>query len=135
MALVLDANVLWSFLDRRQPRHEDCVRLIEHSDEPILIPTGVMAEVDYFIGQRLHVGVLIGLLYDIEQGNFGFADVVPADHRRITELVSRYDDIGFVDASVMALVERLNETKLATLDHRHFAKIRPRHTESLILLP
>ncbi|MDO8670727.1 MAG: hypothetical protein Q7O66_04765 [Dehalococcoidia bacterium] len=44
-------------------------------------------------------------------------------------------DIGFVDAAVFAIVERLNETKLATLDHRHFGLLRPRHVESLGLLP
>ena len=135
MALVLDANVLYSVLDRRQPRHTDCVRLIEETEEPLLIPTAVMAEVDYFINQKLHVGVLIGLLHDIELGNFVFADVMLEDQTRITELVSQYDDIGFVDAAVMALVERLNESKLATLDHRHFAKIRPRHVDALTLLP
>jgi hypothetical protein len=40
-----------------------------------------------------------------------------------------------VDAAVMAIVERLNEPKLATLDHRHFAMIRPRHVDALQLLP
>ena len=135
MALVLDANVLYSILDRSQPRHLDCVRLIEESNEPLLIPTAVMAEVDYFISQRLHVGVLIALLHDVEIGNFAFTDVLPEDQDRITELVSAYDDIGFVDAAVMAIVERLQEPKLATLDHRHFSKIHPRHVDYLTLLP
>jgi hypothetical protein len=30
---------------------------------------------------------------------------------------------------------RLNETKLATMDHRHFGIPRPRHVDSLTLLP
>jgi hypothetical protein len=36
---------------------------------------------------------------------------------------------------VLALVERLGEPKLATLDHRHFGTMRPRHVEALELLP
>jgi predicted nucleic acid-binding protein len=44
-------------------------------------------------------------------------------------------DIGFVDAAVLAIVERLGETKLATLDHRHFGALRPRHCDALTLLP
>jgi hypothetical protein len=36
---------------------------------------------------------------------------------------------------VLALVERLGEDKLATLDHRHFAMLRPAHTQGLRLLP
>ena len=33
--------------------------------------------------------------------------------------------VGFVDAAVLAVVERLRETKLATLDHRRFSVMRP----------
>ena len=44
-------------------------------------------------------------------------------------------DIGFVDAAVLAVVERFNEPKLATLDRRHFGMLRPRHVDALILLP
>jgi uncharacterized protein len=43
--------------------------------------------------------------------------------------------LGVVDASVLVLVERLRESKLATLDHRHFAILRPAHVEGLKLLP
>ena len=45
------------------------------------------------------------------------------------------DDIGFVDAAVLAVTERLGEPKLATLDHRHFGTLRPRHVDALRLLP
>jgi predicted nucleic acid-binding protein len=40
-----------------------------------------------------------------------------------------------VDASVIALCERLGETSVATLDHRHFTVVRPRHCPRLTLLP
>ena len=43
--------------------------------------------------------------------------------------------LDVVDASVLALLERLGEDKLATLDHRHFALLRPSHVEALQLLP
>jgi predicted nucleic acid-binding protein len=43
--------------------------------------------------------------------------------------------LGFVDAAVVAVVERLGERKLATLDHRHFGSVRPRHADALTLLP
>ena len=54
---------------------------------------------------------------------------------RIESALERTCDIGFVDAAVLAIAERLNEPKLATLDHRHFAMLRPRHVEALSLLP
>jgi predicted nucleic acid-binding protein len=43
--------------------------------------------------------------------------------------------LGFVDCAVLAVVERLGEAKLATLDHRHFAAVRPAHRKALTLLP
>jgi predicted nucleic acid-binding protein len=40
-----------------------------------------------------------------------------------------------LDAAVLAIAERLGETKLASLDHRHFSALRARHCEALRLLP
>ena len=64
-------------------------------------------------------------------------DLEPRDYSRVGALCARYSDcdIGFVDAAVMAMVERLDEPKLATLDHRHFGMIQPRHVDALTLLP
>ncbi|MGQ0670906.1 MAG: twitching motility protein PilT [Actinomycetota bacterium] len=64
-------------------------------------------------------------------------DLVAEDHPRVRELIDRYDDlgVGFVDAAVLAVVERLGEPKPATLDRRHFSVMRPRHVDSLELLP
>ena len=59
------------------------------------------------------------------------------DYRRVRQFCAQYADadIGFVVAAVLAVVERLGETKLATLDRRHFGMLRPRHMEALRLLP
>jgi predicted nucleic acid-binding protein len=80
---------------------------------------------------------LLAFLDDLEAGAFLVEDLVPSDYRRVRELCDRYADanIGFVDAAVLAIVERLNEPKLATLDRRHFGLLRPRHVDALRLLP
>jgi uncharacterized protein len=89
------------------------------------------------IHTQLHAGVLAALLDDIADGAYVVADPQPEDYRRVRELCDRYAgaEIGFVDAAVLALVERLNEPKLATLDRRHFGLLRPRHVDALRLLP
>jgi hypothetical protein len=33
------------------------------------------------------------------------------------------------------VAERLGVTQVATLDHRHFRAVRPKHTDALTLLP
>jgi hypothetical protein len=35
----------------------------------------------------------------------------------------------------VALAERLNAQRIAMLDHRHFATVRPRHVENFQLVP
>ena len=56
---------------------------------------------------------------------------------RVAELERAYADLnlGMVDAAVIATCERLRETKVATLDQRHFRVVRPRHCDHLTLLP
>lgn len=137
MALVLDTGPLYASIDRSDDDHTRCRRLIEQSSEPLVVPAPVLVEMDYLIQRSLHAGVLVALLDDIVGGAYDVAEVTMADHRRISELCDRYadSDIGYVDAAVLAIVERLNEPKLATLDQRHFSMMRPRHVESLQLLP
>jgi predicted nucleic acid-binding protein len=59
------------------------------------------------------------------------------DLSRAADLIEQYADLplGGTDATVIALAERLNENEVATLDHRHFSVVRPRHITALTLLP
>lgn len=137
MALILDTGPLYASLDRSDQDHAVCRRLIEDAAEPLVIPAPVLVEVDYWIHQRLTTGALVALLADIESGAYRVADLEPGDYARVRELCDRYADadVGFVDAAVLAVVERLGESKLATLDRRHFSLLRPRHRDSIELLP
>jgi predicted nucleic acid-binding protein len=47
----------------------------------------------------------------------------------------RYPDIGFVDATIVAMAERLRIETIATTDRRHFAEVKPRHTKAYQLVP
>lgn len=137
MALILDTGPLYASLDRSDADHNACRRLIEASEETLLIPSPVLVEVDYLIHKRLDPGVLSALLDDIAAGAYLIEDVQTVDYGRINEICVGYADmdVGFVDASVLAITERLGEPKLATLDQRHFRAMRPRHVSSLLLLP
>jgi len=137
MALIVDTGPLYASLDRNDSWHRVARRLLRDSEEEIVIPAPVLVEVEQLVSSRLHAGILIALLDDILAGSYAVEELRPEDYRRIRELCARYadSDIGFVDAAVLAVVERLNEPKLATLDHRHFSVLRPRHVESLTLLP
>jgi predicted nucleic acid-binding protein len=64
-------------------------------------------------------------------------DLEPADYGRAEQLVIQYADmpLGAVDASVVAIAERLKIAEVATLDRRHFSVVRPSHIDALRLLP
>lgn len=51
--------------------------------------------------------------------------------------VETYADLGlgFVDASVVAVCERLDVARVATLNRRDFAVVRPAHCEAFELVP
>lgn len=137
MALVLDTGPLYAALDRRDAAYEACRQLIENTRETLVIPAPVLVEVDYWVASRLHAGAFVALLDDIRAGAYAIEELRDEDYDRIRNLCDRYADadIGFVDAAVLAVVERLGEPKLATLDHRHFGTLRPRHVDTLQLLP
>lgn len=57
---------------------------------------------------------------------------MPEDFPRIAALMKEHADlpIGFVDASVATLAERLETLDIVSTDRRHFSVIRPRRGRS-----
>ena len=137
MALILDTGPLYASLDRRDRDHARCRRLIEDSDEALVIPSPVLPELDYLTSERMGPAPMLALLRDVEGAAYLVEDLTRDDYARVRQLIDRYadQDLGFVDAAVLAVVERLGEAKLATLDLRHFSVVRPRHVDALELLP
>lgn len=137
MPLVLDTGPLLAALDAADPEHAACAALLSEANEDLVVPTLVLAELDYWCHKRLGVAAWLIFLDDLREGVYRAECPTSADLKRCHELQSRYADqpLGVVDASVLALVERLDERKLATLDHRHFATVRPAHVEALVLMP
>ena len=137
MALILDSGVLYALLDRHDAHHVECRGLVAGSNELVILPSPILTEVDYFITQRLQPRQRLDLLEDIQAGDYAVENLLAEDYERVHEICATYSDVdvGFVDAAVLAIVERLREPKLATLDRRHFSVLRPRHVRALTLLP
>jgi uncharacterized protein len=97
----------------------------------------VLVEFDHFASRQRDRRAVSVLLGEIDRGAYEVEGLLASDYRRVRELLTTYAAlrVGFVDAAVLAVTERLRETKLATLDHRHFTIMRPRHVDALELLP
>lgn len=80
MALIIDTGPLYASLDRSDADHRACRHLMETAAEPLIVPAPVLVEVDYWIHQRLHPGVLVALIDDIADGAYLAEDVLPQDY-------------------------------------------------------
>lgn len=137
MALILDTGPLLAAIDSADPDHVACATLLQDVTEDLVVPTLVLAELDYWCGRRLGAGAWLTFLDDVIAGAFRVECPTTADLERCRGLQDQYADLGLgvVDASVIALAERIGERRIATLDHRHFGAVRPAHTPAFELWP
>jgi predicted nucleic acid-binding protein len=137
VALILDTGPLLAALDAADPDHAACAALLVDADEDLVVPGLVLAELDYWCHERLGVDAWLVFLEDVVRGAYRVEPPALVDLERCATLQRRHADLGLgvVDASVVALAERLGERRVATLDHRHFAVVRPAHADAFELVP
>ena len=135
--LIVDAGPLYAASARRDRNHERCVELLSTASRPLLVPALVVTEVAYLLADRLGAAAELAFANAIRSGELAVEPVDGTDWDRVVALMERYNDLplGMVDASVIALTERLGADTVATLDHRHFEVVRPRHVQRLHLVP
>lgn len=135
--LIVDAGPLYAAAAKRDKHHKRSVELLSGSARPLLVPALVVTEVSYLLTDRIGAHAELAFGRSIAEGELVVEPVADTDWSRIAELTEQYLDLplGIVDASVIALAERLEATTIATLDKRHFGVVRPRHVEAFTLVP
>ena len=136
MTLVCDSSVVVAALNRHDPDHDRCADLLSTSSATT-IPAPVLVEVDWVARSRGVTEATDALLASIDGRDVLVVDLDEEDYRRVRSLQQRYADLplDFVDAAVVAIAERLEQTRIATLDRRHFSVIRPLHVPAFELVP
>jgi predicted nucleic acid-binding protein len=63
--------------------------------------------------------------------------ITHTDLQRVHEILQQYAEsrLDFVDATVVAIAERQNITRILSLDRRDYTIIRPKHAPYFELLP
>jgi predicted nucleic acid-binding protein len=135
MFAIVDAGPLYASADSDDQDHNACRDVLSRGDLQLVMPALVVAEATYFVGRRLGPRAEAAFLSGL--ANFDVEGPSPDDFVRMAELVQTYADfpLGGTDASVIALAERINAVVVITLDHRHFAAVKPRHVATFELLP
>jgi hypothetical protein len=137
LAALIDTSAVLAAVDRADPAHRRVVSALADERATILLPLVALPEVAFLI-QRRHGAVTAASVMDrVVRGPWPITGSEMADLHRATELMARYADsrLGFVDAAIAALAERLAAVRIYTLDRRDFAHLRPRHIDAFEVLP
>jgi predicted nucleic acid-binding protein len=137
VALVLDTGPIVALVVRDDPDHERCASLVRTIGESLIVPDVVLVEVDYWLRKLGGPSAWHTFTDDIVAGAYRVHHADDHEIARAAELEVTYQSLGLglVDAAVVAACERLGETKVATLDRRDFSVVRPKHCETLTILP
>lgn len=136
--ILVDTGVIFGAADADDPRHRDCAELLDSLiDIPLGVPVPVVVESAWLIESRLGPAAEATFLRSLTAGEIERIDLTETDWGRVVELIEGYTDLGLgvVDATVVAVAERLGVTQVATLDRRHFTVVKPSHTLAFELLP
>ena len=135
--LIVDSGPLYASAATRDKNHDRCVQLLRTATRPLIVPELVVTEVAYMLGEHIGVDAEVAFGRSIAAGELLVEPVAEAEWERIVALIGAYADLplAMVDASVVALAERLDQRQIATLDRRHFTVVRPAHVPTFEVLP
>jgi uncharacterized protein len=135
VSLLLDTGALYAYYDRSDRWHAKMVALLRAEARGLIVPAPVVPEVDHLLGARLGAASRRVFYSGIIGNHFFVADMPRAAYVRAAEIDAQFADLdlGFVDASIVALAESRDARRVATTDRRHFEPLA--RAFSLELLP
>lgn len=136
-SVIVDTGIIYAAADIKDSWHEKTVGFLANFRGRLIVPSTVIPETCYLLNTYLGQSAEIAFVNSINNRELVVEHFNFEDLERCIALLKKYDDLnlGFVDASVIAISERLKVCKIMTTDRRHFSVARPKHCESLILLP
>jgi predicted nucleic acid-binding protein len=137
MAALVDTGILLALANRRDTNHQPAVALLSSLREALLVPTPVLTEAAYLTNRVLGVEAEAALVASLGRGEMQLVEMTCEDCLRAAEILRIYAEarIGFVNAALVAVAERLKIRRVLTVDRRHFDMIRPRHCDGFEILP
>lgn len=137
MPAIIDTSAVIAAFDRRDPGHPSVQAALAAERATIVIPAATLPEIAFLLGRRHGAEAAADAVRALADGPWPIEPSSADDLRRAADLMLRYADarIGFVDAVIVALAERLGATRVYTLDRRDFGLVRPRHVAAFEVLP
>lgn len=136
--IIADTSGLYAIFNRRQPEHEAARAAVEHDGGPLILSPLVLAELDFFLLTRLGAAAEQKVLAELRSPAYRLAPFTDGDSQLAYEVAVKYGDmqLGLTDASIVVQAARHKTTRILSLDHEHFAAVRPlTGDDSFTLLP
>ena len=137
MTAILDTSFLFALTDQGDRNHQRVLAVAQSVNEPLVLPIVVLPEVCYLIASRLGHQAMRRFVSSVTSETIQVKSVTTEDLVRVHQILEQYADnqLDFTDAAIVAISERLNITRVYTLDRRDFLIIRPNHCDYFELLP
>jgi predicted nucleic acid-binding protein len=137
MAVLLDSGFLFASLNTSEAEHQSTIRVLENIREPIVLPVPAITEIAYLLARDINNEAAAEFIASLATTALTLETPRQEDYSRSAEILRQYADakVDFVDAVIVAIAERLNITRILTLDRRDFQMIRPKHCASFELFP
>jgi len=135
--VIVDTSALLAYFDANEPDHNAVSRVIDGSDEALVVSPYVISELDYLVGTRVGVDAELEVLRELASGAWELAGFGVPELERAASVIQKYRDqqIGAADASNVVLADRYQTRTIATLDRRHFTVLRPMGGGRFSVLP
>lgn len=135
--LLADTGALYAIADRSDTWHPRLKRFLKTCKDVLLVPVTVLPEICTLLNTRLGPFAERRFLLSCHQGELSVESLQREDFSRALQILDRMTgaNVGFVDASVAAMAERLKIERILTTDRQHFSLFRPRHCKAFTLLP
>ncbi len=136
MQILLDTSAIISLSDKGHHLNEVIKNLAIKEENLCIIPSSVAVEVCQLLKYRFGSRYEIKFLEDIYRSSFIMDTIKYDDIPRIIQILAKYEDlnVGYVDASIVAVAERLGTNKIITLDKKHFNVLVPSGFECFDIL-
>ena len=137
MPILADTGALLALLDADDKHHRTMVTYVTSSRELFLVPSPVVMELSYMLLENLGAEAELSFLRALANRELLLEHFTLPDLERAIEILEQYRDaeLGMVDATVMAMAERLKIKTILTIDRRDFSLFRPRHCAAFTLVP
>jgi predicted nucleic acid-binding protein len=124
--IVADTGAILALVDADDRHHAAMRSLYLEDPDAWVLPWAILPEVDYLLATHIGPRAEAAWLADLADGAFTIDWGRQADLAAAQAIDERYRALrlGLVDATVIAVAERLRTDAIATLDVKHFGAVR-----------